>query len=38
MNVTNEEIKYRKLHDETDEGCLQMVSAERKEYHSSINT
>jgi RNA-directed DNA polymerase len=32
MNVTNEEIKYRKLHNEMDEGYLQMVSAERKEY------
>ena len=32
MNVTNKEIKYRKLHNETDEGYLQMVSAERKEY------
>ena len=32
MNVTNKEIKYRKLHNEMDEGCLQMVSAERKEY------
>jgi group II intron reverse transcriptase/maturase len=32
MNVTNEEIKYRKLHNGMDEGYLQMVSAERKEY------
>lgn len=32
MNVTKEEIKYRKLHNETDGGYLQMVSAERKEY------
>lgn len=32
MNVTKEEIKYRKLHNETDEGYLQMVPAERKEY------
>jgi group II intron reverse transcriptase/maturase len=32
MNVTNEEIKYRKLHNGIDEGYLQMVSAERKEY------
>ncbi|WP_330364979.1 group II intron reverse transcriptase/maturase [Anaerovorax odorimutans] len=32
MNVTNKEIKYRKLHNEIDEGYLQMVSAERKEY------
>lgn len=32
MNVTNKEIKYRKLHNEMDEGYLQMVSAERKEY------
>lgn len=32
MNVTNEEIKYRKLHNETYDGYLQMVSAERKEY------
>ena len=32
MNVTNEEIKYRKPHNGMDEGYLQMVSAERKEY------
>ncbi len=32
MNVTNEEIKYRKLHNGIDGGYLQMVSAERKEY------
>jgi RNA-directed DNA polymerase len=32
MKVTNEEIKYRKLHNVMDEGYLQMVSAERKEY------
>ncbi|TJX12656.1 group II intron reverse transcriptase/maturase, partial [Tissierella creatinini] len=32
MNVTKEEIKYRKLHNKMDEGYLQMVSAERKEY------
>jgi RNA-directed DNA polymerase len=32
MNVTKEEIKYRKLHNEMNEGYLQMVSAERKEY------
>ena len=32
MNVTTEEIKYRKLHNGMDEGYLQMVSAERKEY------
>ncbi len=30
MNVTKEEIKYRKLHNEMYEGYLQMVSAERK--------
>jgi group II intron reverse transcriptase/maturase len=32
MNVTDEEIKYRKLYNGIDEGYLQMVSAERKEY------
>ncbi len=32
MNVTKEEIKYRKLHNEMNEGYLQMVSGKRKEY------
>ena len=32
MNVTSEGIKYRKLHNEIDEGYPQKVSAERKEY------
>jgi len=35
MNVTKGKIKYRKLHEasnEAFEGYLQMVSAERKEY------
>ena len=35
MNVTKREIKYRKFHEASNEAlesCLQMVSAERKEY------
>lgn len=38
MNVTKEEIKYRKLHNETDGGYLQMVSAERKEYAEAYDS
>jgi len=38
MKVTDEEIKYRKLHHETDEGYLQMVSAERKEYAEAYDS
>ena len=41
MNVTKREIKYRKLNETSNEAlesCLQMVSAERKEYAEAYDS